>query len=243
MIALGSASADRITIDTRFNGPPTSANGGCACGVAARLIRDPAHPAEVALRAAVPLGTGLDVERWGDAVKLRHGDVVVAEARPAPAPDVVPPVRPTVAEARAAMDRAWDTRPEVFAGCWVCSPTRDDGLGVTFGRLPGHDGVTAALVRTGAGIPQEDGRLAPEVAWGALDCVSYAPHLWELERPSLLAGMTAELLEPVPAGAPAVAVGWPVHSDGRKHHTASALLGADGRLLGRARALWITLRG
>jgi hypothetical protein len=243
VIALGSASADRITIDARFNGPPTSANGGCACGVAARLIQGPAAPVEVALRAPVPLGTGLDVERAGKLVTLRHGDVVVAEARLARAPDVEPPVRPTVADARAAMDRPWGNRPEVFAGCWVCSPTRDDGLGVAFGRVPGHDGVTAALVRTGVGIPQADGRLAPEVAWGALDCVSYAPHLWELDRPSLLAGMTTELLEPVPAGAPAVAVGWSLHSDGRKHHTASALLGADGRLLGRARALWITLRG
>ena len=240
MIALGSASADRVTIDARFNGPPASANGGCACGVAAQFVRG---PAEVALRAPVPLGTPLHVERWSEAVKLRHGDAVVAEARPAPAPDVVPPVRPTVAEAGAAMGRAWDARPEVFAGCWVCSPTRADGLGVNFGRVPGQDDVTAALVRTGDGIPQEDGRLAPEVAWGALDCVSYSPHLWELRRPSLLAGMTAELLEPVPAGPPAVAVGWPLHSDGRKHHTASALLSADGRLLARARALWITLRG
>ena len=243
MIALGSASADRVTIDARFNGPPTSANGGCACGVAARLIHNPAHPAEVALRAPVPLGTELEVERWGDVVMLRHGDVVVAEARPAPGPDVLPPVRPTVAEGRAAMDNAWAGRPAVFAGCWVCSPTREDGLGVNFGRVPGHDDITAALLRSGPDIPQEDGRLAPEVAWGAMDCVSYSPHLWELKRPSMLAGMTAELLEPVPAGEQAVAVGWPLGSDGRKHHTASALLGADGRLLARARALWITLRG
>jgi hypothetical protein len=65
---------------------------------------------------------------------------------------------------------------------------------------------------------------------------------WELERPSLLAGLTAEIVEPVPAGEQVVALGWPVEADGRKHHTASALLGADGRLLARARALWITLR-
>ena len=239
MIALGSASADRVTIDARFNGPPSSANGGCACGVAARFVPGPAH---VALRAPVPLGTELDVERRDGGVALRHGDVVVAEARPAPAPDVVPPVRPTVSEARVAMEHGWDTRPAVFACCWVCSPTRADGLGVAFGRLPGRPDVTAALVRTGDGIPRVNGHLAPEVAWGALDCVSYSPHLWGLERPSLLAGMTAELVEPLSAGETVVAVGWPVESEGRKHHTASALLGADGRLLARASALWITLR-
>lgn len=239
MIALGSASADRVTIDARFNGPLTSANGGCACGVAARFV---SGPAQVALRAPVPLGTPLDVERRDDAVTLRHGDQVVAEAAPAPAPDVLPPLRPTPADAGAAMAQAWDTRPAVFAACWVCSPTRADGLGVTFGRLPGHPDVTASLVRTGDGIPRVNGHLAPEVAWGALDCVSYSPHLWELQRPSMLAGMTAEIIEPVPAGEPVVVVGWPVGSEGRKHHTASALLGADGRLLARARALWITLR-
>jgi hypothetical protein len=238
--ALGSASADRVTIDARFNGPLTTANGGCACGVAALYVDG---PAEVALRAPVPLDTPLAVERDGDTVLLRDGEHVVAQAQPAPAPDVEPPARPGVADARAAMARAWSGRPALFARCWVCGPDREDGLGVTFGRLPGHPEMTAALVRTGAGIPQAGGRLAPEVAWGALDCVSYSPHLWELERPSLLAGLTAEIVEPVPAGEDVVAIGWPLRADGRKHHTASALLGADGRLLARAGALWITLRG
>jgi hypothetical protein len=33
-------------------------------------------------------------------------------------------------------------------------------------------------------------------------------------------------------------VGWPLETEGRKHRSASALLGADGRLLARGRALW-----
>ena len=37
-------------------------------------------------------------------------------------------------------------------------------------------------------------------------------------------------------------MGWHLASEGRKHHTASALLTADGDVLARARALWITLR-
>ena len=126
MTALGSASADRVTIDARFNGPPTTANGGCACGVAARYVDG---PAEVALRAPVPLGTALAVERRGEAVLLRDGDQVVAEARPARAPDVEPPVRPDGRTRRAAMADAWQGRPALFARCWVCSPDREDGLG------------------------------------------------------------------------------------------------------------------
>jgi hypothetical protein len=237
--ALGSASADRVSIDARFNGPPTTANGGCACGVAALYVDG---PAAVALRAPVPLDTALAVERQDAAVLLRDGDQLVAEARPAHAPDVLPPVRPTADDARAAMADAWPTRPALFARCWVCSPDREDGLGVAFGPLRSRPTMNASLVRTGADIPQAKGRLAPEVVWGALDCVSHTPHLWQLERPSLLAGLTAELVEPVVTGEEVVAVGWPVEVDGRKHHTASALLGADGRLLARARALWITLR-
>jgi hypothetical protein len=52
VIALGSATADRVTIDARFIGPLTSANGGCACGVAARFVPGPAR---VSPRAPVPL--------------------------------------------------------------------------------------------------------------------------------------------------------------------------------------------
>jgi len=39
-----------------------------------------------------------------------------------------------------------------------------------------------------------------------------------------------------------VAVGWGLGGEGRKHLSASALLTADGRMLARARALWIRLR-
>ena len=54
--------------------------------------------------------------------------------------------------------------------------------------------------------------------------------------------MRAELLQPVEAGSVSVVVGWPLHSEGRKHSTASALLAHDGRLLAHAEALWVTLR-
>ena len=54
--------------------------------------------------------------------------------------------------------------------------------------------------------------------------------------------MTAELLEPIEVGQPVVVVGWSLGEEGRKNTSASALLDADGRLLGRARALWIRLR-
>jgi hypothetical protein len=39
-----------------------------------------------------------------------------------------------------------------------------------------------------------------------------------------------------------VACGWPLEAEGRKQHTASALLSADGRILARARHLWVAPR-
>jgi hypothetical protein len=78
--------------------------------------------------------------------------------------------------------------------------------------------------------------------WSALDCPSFAPEIVRSGKLALLANLHAELLAPVPLGEPVVTVGWSVGHDGRKHHTASALIGSDGAILARARALWISMR-
>ena len=115
------ATATQIVVERRFNGPLTSANGGYACGRVARFVDG---PAEVTLRRPVPLDTGLDAERHDDGrVTLHHDGVLLAEAEPAlPLDDIVPPRRPTVAEAREATRHRWDGRPELLAQCYVCSP-------------------------------------------------------------------------------------------------------------------------
>jgi hypothetical protein len=101
--------------------------------------------------------------------------------------------------------------------------------------------MTGGLLLADPTVPHADGHVLPEIAWAALDCPSYAPSLWG-ERPSLLARMHAEILEPIPLGRPVVAVGWTLSSEGRKHRSATALLASDGRMLARASALWIQLR-
>jgi hypothetical protein len=236
------ATATQIVVERRFNGPLTSANGGYACGRVARFVDG---PAEVTLRRPVPLDTALDAERHDDGrVTLHHDGVLLAEAEPAlPLDDIEPPRRPTVDEAREATRHRWDRLPELLADCYVCSPDRPDGLGVNFGPLPADPSLTAALLIADAGVPHdENGLIAPEIAWAALDCPSYVPPLWAHAEPSLLARMTAELIEPIEIGQPVVVVGWSLAEDGRKHTSATALLASDGRLLGRARALWIRLR-
>jgi hypothetical protein len=101
--------------------------------------------------------------------------------------------------------------------------------------------MTAGLLLADKTVPHADGHVLPEIAWAALDCPSYSPVLWG-ERPSLLARMRAEILEPIPLGRPVVAVGWSLGGEGRKHRSATALLASDGRMLARASALWIQVR-
>jgi hypothetical protein len=232
-----------LRIERRFNGPPDSANGGYAAGVVAGLIDAPA--AAVRLHSPPPLETGLTAETDPDgSVTLRHGETLVATGRTAePLGDVVPPVRPTLAEAREAMrHHAWWHVRNPLSGCFVCGAERvQDGLGVHFGPLPGHPEVNGAVVLSDTTLPHRDGVVAPELLWAALDCPSYAPALTERGSISLLGSLHAELLREVAVGEPLVAVGWHESTDGRKHRTASGLLTATGELVARARAIWIEL--
>jgi hypothetical protein len=145
-------STDELVIPRRFNGPPQSANGGIACGAVARFVDG---PAEVSLRTPPPLDTPLEVDRAGGGeVTVWHGDTLVARARPAGLDDIVPPVRPTVAQAREAMrNHPWLGEPHVLSDCFVCGPGRHDGLGVHFGPLPGWPKLTAALLVADATLP------------------------------------------------------------------------------------------
>jgi hypothetical protein len=234
--------AGRVLIPRRFNGPPASANGGYTCGLIARHIRG---PAEVSLRSPPPLDTALELVREGDGrVVLCHRELLVAEGRPAEPLDLELPVRPTVAEAREALRRhPWlGARHHPFSDCYICGAGRHDGLGLHFGDLPREPTMTAALLVADATIPHDEGGLMPEIVWGALDCPSYVPAMWDADVPSLLARMHAELLEPIRLGEPVVAVGWMLGAEGRKTETASALLSADGRMLARARHLWVQPR-
>ena len=114
----------------------------------------------------------------------------MAEGDAAEAPDVEPPVRPTVAEAREALRRhPWRGARHPFSDCYVCGVGRHDGLGLHFGDLPGEPSMTAALLVADATIPHDEHGLLPEIVWAALDCPSYVPAMWDADSLSLLARM------------------------------------------------------
>ncbi|MFJ6198282.1 hypothetical protein [Micromonospora sp. NPDC092111] len=215
-----------MIIESRYNGPPGSGNGGWSAGVFAGAYGD-VRPVQVTLRRPPPLDTPLT---------LAGGDVLdpdgrlVAELRPAgELPDPVPPVDPPTAKIAAKAYPGLVDHP--FPGCYVCGPDHPDGLRIFPGRLP--DGRTAAPWRA----PE---RVTTPTAWAALDC----PGGWAViapGRPYLLGRLTA-LVDALPEpGEECVVTGAVVGTEGRRAVVHTSLYGSTGALLGRARATWIAV--
>ena len=239
---------ETLTIDPRFNGPPDSGNGGYSCGSVARFVDAPG--AEVTLRLPPPIGRELTVERQDDGgAILRDGEDVVAEARPidelaADAPPAVTFAEATHAQADSPFIEA-DRHP--FPTCFVCGPRREpgDGLRIFSGPVAERD-VFAAAWTPDPDLAGEDGTLAPELVWAALDCPTSVPvaNDWGESGflPIVLGRLAVQVVAPVRAGQPHTILSWPVEFDGRKRHAGAALHDDDGELLAVARALWIELR-
>ena len=88
-----------VTIPPRFNGPPTSGNGGYSCGLLALQIN---CPSLVRLQHPPPLDTPLVLKRQGDGgVEMFDGTQLVGTAEPLQLELDVPPA-PTLAQAEKA---------------------------------------------------------------------------------------------------------------------------------------------
>ena len=220
-----------LTIARRYRGPIASGNGGYSAGLAARFVDG---PAQVTLRLPPPLERPLEVRDEDGRVLLLDGDAVVAEAVPA-APDLEPPRRVTVDEARAASSRhdpSWLT--ESFGECFSCGNRPADGLCIHVGPVEGSDVHAATWAAR---------EVAPEVVWAAIDCAgAYAvggPGRGEV----VLGRMTAEIRRLPDEGEQCVVLAWPLGEDGRKLHAGTALTAADGEVLAVSRQVWIAPKG
>ena len=224
---------DWVIIDRRFNGPPNSANGGYTCGLVGTAVEAPS--VRVSLRKPPPLEVRLLRRREDDgSVSLLSGDDVIAIGASAAVQAQAPPA-PTVEEAEIATRRYVGFAHHRFPTCFVCGTAREDGLRIYAGQV--GDGPVIASPWT----PRSDD---PLFVWAVLDC----PSAYAIESVDhrtqvvVLASLTVELRQPPRAGEPHVVAAWPVGSEGRKHHSASALYDATGRVLAIADSLWIELR-
>jgi hypothetical protein len=227
-----------VTIDPRFCGPAGSGNGGWTCGLLGTKL---GGAVEVTLRKPPPLGRRLRLTGEGDELRLLDGDELLAEARRVRLDLEVPPA-PSFARAVALSSYYVGHRVHHFPTCFTCGPARaeGDGLRIFAGRERPEDPVAAPWIPA-ASLADPSGRITPEVHWAALDCPGYFGVAAPDHPPALLGRMTGEVPGCVSAGERCVVVGWSLGREGRKLHAGTALYGEDGRLVGRARQVWITV--
>lgn len=220
-----------MIIESRFNGPPGTGNGGYSAGRFASALTGPG-PVEVTLRRPPPLDVPLTTVAAADGtVEVRDpdGTLVAQVAAVEPFSASVPAA--TWAEAADASMSYPGFTDHPFPTCYVCGPQRADGLKIFPGPLA--DGRTAAPFVVPAGV-------SPATVWAALDC----PGGWSIitpGRPYVLGRMAAVVSALPAAGDECVVVGRTVWSEGRKAQVHSTLYGPDGAPLAYARATWIAI--
>jgi hypothetical protein len=218
-----------LIVPARYNGPPTSGNGGWTAGLIASFISGGIP--EITLQKPPPLQTPLTVVPTPNGLRLvDEADAVIATARPRA--EEIPAVEPvSAAEAIEAAAKYAGYVYHHFPTCFVCGPARDDGLDIFPGRLPG--GRTAAVFKAPADTVE------PTV-WAALDC----PGGWtviEDDHPWVLGRFAADISKLPDPGDDCVVMGALVNRQGRKALVRTTLYGPAGEVLARAEATWIAI--
>jgi hypothetical protein len=207
----------------------------------------------VTLRAPPPLERPLDVLRVADGdVELRDNDRLLATARVVTidVPDV-PKVSFEAAE-EAVGRTPYDEQTHNLPTCFVCGPARADGDGLRIfagplqaAPIPGKPVVFAASWVPHGSLSDEDGYVAPEFVWAALDCpTGYcsvgARHLGLNGDETILLGRMAARIDRRPRpGDRCVVAAWPTGREGRKLFAESALLSQEQDVLAIARTTWL----
>jgi hypothetical protein len=258
-----SVGGEWITIDERFCGPPRSGNGGYVCGRVANWLGE---PVAVRLKAPPPIGRPLWLEATEAGARLVDGESVIAEARRA-ALELAVPRAPSLAEAERASARYLGFEEHNFPTCFVCGPHRKAGDGLRIfpgaleaesesGKLDASSGTAPAASATDlegravamlaapwtpdASLADETGRLRTEFLWAALDCPgAFTRYPLAAGTALVLGELALEALERPRAGEPCVLAAWSLGNDGRRRHAGTALYRVDGRLLAKARAVWV----
>lgn len=239
---------DTLIIESRFNGPPGSGNGGYVGGALAGRYTQAFGgdgTVEITLRAPVPVDRPLAVVRDGAALLLRDGGTLICEARAGSLAQLVPP--PPPADWREVLrcgEVGGSGDDSDFNRCVVCGRGRavGDGLRVFGAPGPGR-GHSLSCYVPHANHADPEGCIRPEFVWGTLDC----PGAWAAQdpddhRPALTGRMTARVIDPPRVGERCAVVGWKIGEDGRKLYSGTALYTEGGRLCAIGACTWIVLR-
>ena len=228
-----------IRIERRFRGPPETGNGGYVAGLVAAALGG--SNCTVTLKSPPPIDEDLTLTTEDSSASLKWDDNVVVTASSEPV-EIDVPSPPSLADALDAEPRFTGHSHHIYPGCFVCGPDRESGDGMRIFPGPMHDRANrvAATWTPDESVADENGLVRPEFLWAALDCPGY----FAAEKNAgmaLLGRMSAVLHRRVHAGEPLVVTGWPIDTQGRKHHVGSALHDTNGELVAAAKATWITL--
>ena len=241
-----------LTIPRRFNGPPTSGNGGYVAGAIATCLSVPT--VQITLRAPVPLDRALHLHDTPEGgIALHDGELLLAEAAGCviEAGHIAVPPAPDAAQAEAAgalgrmTARSQTGNP--YDHCFGCGIARGDGLQIIPSLLPGaagEAGVVATTWTPSAELATPDGTLDAPITWAALDCpagFAWGTRLGQ-NTPMMTGRMAADIARPLRAGERYVVAGWPIRQDGRKLHAGTAIFDEHGHLRARSLQLWLLLR-
>ncbi len=227
-----------LIIQSRFNGPPDSGNGGYVCGAVANFV---GSTAEITLRQPTPLDKPMQIVRQNDGVQLLDGDTLIASGKPAELTLDVP-LPPTMVEAETAVSNYTGFEDHIFPTCFVCGPERHehDGLRIFAGEVNGRH-LVASPWQIDDTVVDENGLVKPEFIWSALDCPGAFAVMMDGLAPIMLGRLTATIGQLPRVGERCVVVGWPLGQDGRKHFAGTAVFNQNGDLCGKGLAVWIQL--
>ena len=227
-------------IPARFNGPPTSGNGGYSCGVLAAFVDG---AAVVRLHAPPPLDVEMSVRQSADgSVEMFDGDTLVGSALPCEF-ELEVPAAPSLEAARDASSRyAWYEQ-HTFDTCFVCGPKRPahDGLELFPGPVDDWN-LLACPWGPADDLLDDAGNVGDEYLWSALDCPGFFAGMGPEPRPALLGQLEGRIVAPVAGGQDLVVFAWPLGEDGRKVFAGTAIATAAGEVVAYARSTWIIMK-
>jgi hypothetical protein len=229
-----------ITIARRFNGPPTTGNGGYSAGLIATTIGAESGVA-VRLHQPIPLDRTLEIgDRSDDRWEIRAGEELIATARPATV-DAQVPKAPSYDEAVAASKNYPGFEQHSLPTCFVCGPQRQrhDGLCIFPGSVEGA-GLLAAPWIPDETLDDGAGNVRPEFIWAALDCPGYFAASYPAL--ALLGELAVHIDRLVRIDERCIVIAWSIGKDGRKHRAGTALFDEEGKRCAAGVATWIELR-
>lgn len=225
-----------ITIHVRYNGPPNSGHGGYSAGLIAGVLGG--SDVEVTLRKPPPLSVPFDIEDTEGGIRVTDNGNLIAEARRFE-PAVEAPAAVSFEDAEAASSRYPGLEHHPFPTCFACGPQRMDGMRLFAGPIEGRNLAAAPWVPTDS-LAGEDGTVASEFIWAALDCPGgWGANDFSSGRNAVLGRIAVHISGPVHPGRRYVVVGWPIGIDGRKMQAGSAIFDEDNSLRAVALATWL----